>query len=171
MTSSLFAGTCAVFLTTSWAQQDENSPEIYSKKIGATYNFRFGQGQIIHPGTWPRKASFHSAGSLPPRCQWRTLSSQNGRFEEVTQKGGPGILENAPARACAVGDYDNDGDIDLAVNCVNTIPQLLRCDSTLKRNWIKIKLADVKTNRSDIGSCVTVTAKTKRTRLTVDPNR
>ena len=65
---------------------------------------------------------------------------QNGRFEEVTDKGGPGILENAPARGCAFGDYDNDGDIDVAVNCVNAIPQLLRCDSTLKRNWIKIKL-------------------------------
>ena len=72
----------------------------------------------------------------------------NGRFEEVTDKGGPGILENAPARGCAFGDYDNDGDIDIAVNCVNAIPQLLRCDSTLNRNWIKIKLVGVKSNRT-----------------------
>ncbi len=79
---------------------------------------------------------------------------QNGRFEEVTDKGGPGILENAPARGCAFGDYDNDGDIDVAVNCVNAIPQLLRCDSTLKRNWIKIKLQGVKSNRSGIGTRV-----------------
>jgi len=86
---------------------------------------------------------------------------QNGRFEEVTDKGGPGILENAPARGCAFGDYDNDGDLDVAVNCVNAIPQLLRCDSTLKRNWIKIKLSGVKSNRSGIGSRVTVIAKTK----------
>ena len=48
---------------------------------------------------------------------------QNGRFEEVTDKGGPGILETAPARGCAFGDWDNDGDIDIAVNCVNAIPQ------------------------------------------------
>jgi len=85
---------------------------------------------------------------------------QNGRFEDVSDKGGPGILENAPARGCAFGDYDNDGDIDVAVNCVNAIPQLLRCDSTLNRNWIKIKLSGVKSNRSGIGSRVTVTAKT-----------
>ena len=85
----------------------------------------------------------------------------NGRFEEVTAKGGPGILEDAPARGCAFGDWDNDGDIDVAVNCVNAIPQLLRCDSTLNRNWIKIKLSGVKSNRSGIGSRVTVTAKTK----------
>jgi hypothetical protein len=85
---------------------------------------------------------------------------RNGRFEEVTDKGGPGILENAPARGCAFGDYDNDGDIDIAVNCINAPPQLLRCDSTLNRNWIKIKLVGIKSNRSGIGTRVIVTATT-----------
>jgi hypothetical protein len=85
---------------------------------------------------------------------------RNGRFEEVTEKGGPGIMENAPARGCAFGDYDNDGDIDIVVNCINAGPQLLRCDSTLNRNWIKIKLAGTKSNRTGIGSRVSVTATT-----------
>ena len=31
---------------------------------------------------------------------------------------------------------------------------MLRCDSTLNRNWIKIKLVGVKSNRSGIGSRV-----------------
>ncbi len=86
---------------------------------------------------------------------------QNGRFEDVTEQGGPGILENAPARGCAFGDYNNDGNIDVAVNCINSVPQLLRCDSKLHRNWIKIKLVGTKSNRTGIGSRVIVTAKTE----------
>lgn len=85
---------------------------------------------------------------------------RNGRFEDVTSQGGPGILENAPARGTAFGDYNNDGWIDVAVNCVNAVPQLLECEPILKRNWIKIKLVGVKSNRSGIGSRITVTATT-----------
>jgi hypothetical protein len=82
----------------------------------------------------------------------------NGRFEDVTSLGGPGILENAPARGCAFGDYTNSGTINVAVNCINSVPQLLRCDSTLNRNWIKVKLVGVKSNRTGIGSKVVVKA-------------
>ena len=84
---------------------------------------------------------------------------RNGRFEDVTTSGGSGIMEDAPARGCAFGDYNNDGCMDVAVNCINAIPQLLRCDAKLHRNWIKIKLVGTKSNRSGIGSRVIVTAK------------
>jgi hypothetical protein len=41
---------------------------------------------------------------------------------------------------------------------VNDFPQLLRCDSTLKNNWIKVRTIGTKSNRSGIGArlrCVT----------------
>jgi hypothetical protein len=57
------------------------------------------------------------------------------------------------------------------VNCVNAIPQLLRCDSTLKRNWIKVKLVGVKSNRTGIGSRVIVTAKMPKPLVQMDELR
>ncbi len=76
------------------------------------------------------------------------------RFEDVSRLAGPGILEKAPARGCAFGDFDNDGDIDVAVNTVNDVPQLLRADSSLDRRWIKVRLVGVRSNRAGIGARV-----------------
>jgi len=79
----------------------------------------------------------------------------NGKFTDVSKDAGPGILEKAPGRGCAFGDFDNDGDIDVLVNCINDVPQLLRCDQTEKANWLKVKTVGVKSNRSGIGARVT----------------
>ena len=82
---------------------------------------------------------------------------RNGRFADVSVEGGPGVLEQVPARGCAFGDFDNDGDIDVLVNCVNDLPQLLRCDQSVRKNWIKVKATGVKSNRSGIGARISCT--------------
>jgi hypothetical protein len=85
---------------------------------------------------------------------------RNGQFEDVSLTGGSGITAAAKARGFAVGDYDNDGDLDAIVNCVNAVPQLLRSDSTLNRSWIKIRLVGKKSNRTGIGARIKVVAQT-----------
>jgi hypothetical protein len=94
---------------------------------------------------------------------------RNGQFEDVSLTGGPGIVAPVPARGFAVGDYDNDGNLDAIVNCVNAPPQLLRCDSSLKRSWIKIRLVGVKSNRSGIGARVRAIAQTGTPLLNAKP--
>jgi hypothetical protein len=83
---------------------------------------------------------------------------RNGRFADVSADAGPGALEEVPGRGCAVGDFNNDGVLDVLVNCTNDVPQLLRCESSLKNNWIRVKTVGVKSNRSGIGAriyCIT----------------
>jgi len=80
---------------------------------------------------------------------------RNGRFADVTQDGGPGVMEKVAGRGSAIGDFNNDGTLDVLVNCVNDVPQLLRCDSTVKNNWIKIKDGGRESNRSALGRAST----------------
>lgn len=63
----------------------------------------------------------------------------------------------------------NDSDLDAIVNCVNAVPQLLRCDSTLNRSWIKIRLVGTRSNRTGIGARLKVVAQTGTPVLTAKP--
>src|SRR6202158_600720 len=82
----------------------------------------------------------------------------NGHFADVSFQAGPGVSEPSPSRGAAFGDFDHDGDIGVVVNTVNNYPQLLRRDSKLDHNWIKVRTIGTKSNRSGIGArlaCVT----------------
>jgi hypothetical protein len=88
-----------------------------------------------------------------PRMIFHNLG--NGRFEELIDEAGPGIADAHSSRGCAVGDFDNDGDLDILIMNMNEPPSLLRNDLSHSGNWLKVQLTGTKSNRSAIGSRVT----------------
>lgn len=85
----------------------------------------------------------------------------DGTFSQVTE----GIEDlNMPrvTRGLAVGDYDNDGRIDILANNHNAPPQLFRNNSKDTNHWISLRLEGTETNRDGAGSLVWVTAGGKR---------
>ncbi|HTT60251.1 MAG TPA: CRTAC1 family protein [Bryobacteraceae bacterium] len=90
---------------------------------------------------------------LTPRVVFRSLG--NGRFEELMGQAGPGVDALHSSRGCVVGDFDNDGDVDILIINHNEPPSLLRNDVSGGNHWLKVKLHGVKSNRSALGARVT----------------
>lgn len=91
-----------------------------------------------------------------PRLVYRNLG--NGKFEDVSGLAGSGVTSKHASRGAAFGDFDNDGDVDVLVMNMDEPPSLLRNELTGENRWIKLKLQGTKSNRSAIGSTVTINA-------------
>src|ERR1043166_1649313 len=69
-------------------------------------------------------------------------------------------------RGMAVGDFDNDGDLDVLVSNNGEAPLLLRNQGGNKNNWIGLTLVATKSNPAAVGAVITWQAGgVKRTRL------
>ena len=91
-----------------------------------------------------------------PKIVYRNL--RNGHFEDVSSRAGPGVGLLRSARGVALGDFDNDGDVDAVINNVNDVPTLLRNDLRSKNRWLKIKTVGTRSNRTGLGARVRVVA-------------
>ena len=85
--------------------------------------------------------------------------NHRGKFADISESAGPGILEAHSSRGLAFADIDNDGSVEALVNNQNEPPSLLKLIAGRTRNhWIALKLEGVKSNRSAIGARVRITA-------------
>jgi hypothetical protein len=82
----------------------------------------------------------------------------NGTFAHVSRAAGDALRLEKSSRGSAVGDIDNDGDLDLLVINLGNPPTLLRNESATRHNWIVLRLFGTKSNRSAIGARVQVTS-------------
>ena len=95
-----------------------------------------------------------------PKVLYRNLG--NGRFEDVSATAGPAIGVPNLGRGVAFGDFDNDGDVDVIVNNLDGPPTLLRNDGGNRNHWVMFKCVGTKSNRSAIGTRISVTANGRR---------
>src|SRR5690606_29587922 len=68
------------------------------------------------------------------------LRNDGGTFADVSREAGPGFQVAASARGLAVGDYDDDGDLDLLITAMDAPPLLLRNDTPRVGRWLKLRL-------------------------------
>jgi hypothetical protein len=91
-----------------------------------------------------------------PMLMYRNMGK--GHFEKVSDKLGPDFLRPIAGRGLATGDFDNDGDIDIAVNVRGNYPELLRNDGGNSNHWLEVLLIGTKSNRDGIGASLKLTS-------------
>ena len=82
----------------------------------------------------------------------------HGKFEKVSNSLGPDFMHPIAGRGLAAADFDNDGDIDFAINVRGNFPELLRNDGGNANNWLLVRLIGTKSNRDGIGTVLKLTS-------------
>ena len=88
----------------------------------------------------------------------------NGTFKNVSAISGPVFSKDFPARGLSVGDYDNDGDLDVLIINNGAAPVLLRNEDGNRNNWIGLNLVATKSNPEAVGAIITWEAGGKKFR-------
>ncbi|HET9318690.1 MAG TPA: CRTAC1 family protein, partial [Bryobacteraceae bacterium] len=84
----------------------------------------------------------------------------------VSAEAGPAFTKMFSARGLALGDYNNDGRLDVLIGNNGASPVLLRNNSGQANHWLGLQLQGTKCNRDAIGARLTWSAGgVKRSRL------
>jgi hypothetical protein len=92
------------------------------------------------------------AGYKQRKVIYRNLG--NGRFADISERLGPPVTDPKAGRGSAFGDFDNNGQMDVAIANVNDLPDLFRLKGSSGNHWTTLTLAGTKSNRNAIGARV-----------------
>jgi hypothetical protein len=77
-------------------------------------------------------------------------------FNDAADQAGDFFRHKSVSRGMAVGDYDNDGDLDVFILNLDQPSILLRNDGGNRNHWLMIELKGNKSNYDGIGTRITV---------------
>jgi enediyne biosynthesis protein E4 len=75
-------------------------------------------------------------------------------YHDVSKQAGPIFQQRFAARGMAIGDFDNDGLIDVVVGVNDAAPILLHNETKPASHWLGIKLVGTTSNRDAVGARV-----------------
>lgn len=100
---------------------------------------------------------YHPGASYAePKLMFRNTGK--GVFQNVSDRLGPDFISPRVSRGVAIGDFDNDGDLDILVNNNGGPAQLLRNDGGNANHWLQVLLIGTRSNRDGVGARVKLSA-------------
>jgi enediyne biosynthesis protein E4 len=91
-----------------------------------------------------------------PLLMYRNLGK--GQFAKISESLGPDFMRPIVGRGVATADFDNDGDLDIAINIRADFPELLRNDGGNANHFLEVLLIGTKSNRDGIGASLKLTS-------------
>jgi hypothetical protein len=106
---------------------------------------------VVNGHIYPEADRFQS-GTAYAQPNLLFENAGNGTFRDVSAQAGFG--EKRLGRGAALGDVDEDGDLDVVVANMHALPSLLRNDGGSGGNWARLLLVGRESNRDGVGARV-----------------
>jgi hypothetical protein len=107
--------------------------------------------QRIHPEVTYRQRTHLLHNSGGPYVSFREIGALCPMFQTPLV-----------GRGLAIGDYDNDGSLDILITDAEGRPQLYHNESSPPGNWLGVRLVGSRSNRDGYGAILTLTAGKRR---------
>jgi hypothetical protein len=83
------------------------------------------------------------------------FANSGSAWTNVSAQAGPAFARDLAGRGLALGDFDNDGAVDVLITVNDGVPVLLRNNAARRHHWLGLKLVGTQSNIDAVGAKVT----------------